>query len=94
MALVKCPGCNQKYNNARGLSIHQRHCPGLEIMAKTRLKKRQETRNAKKRLGEKLAHQSKKARNDFLERTNSFQPDLDTHAGGKRKLSVCSSQIL
>jgi hypothetical protein len=55
-------------------------------MTKTRFKKRQE--NSKKRLGLKLAHQSKKTRDDFRERTNSFQPDLDTTTGGKRKLSV------
>jgi hypothetical protein len=85
---VKCPGCNKNYENGKGFSIHQRHCRELGIMIKTRFKMRQE--NAKKKLGVnlKLAHQSKKARDEFRECTNSFQPDLDTHTGGKRKLSV------
>jgi hypothetical protein len=83
---VNCPGCNKKYEKGRGLSIHQRHCPGFEIMLKTRIKKRQGS--AKKKLGVKLSQQSKKAREEFRERTNSFQPDLDTPTGGKRKLSV------
>lgn len=84
MALLKCPGCYKSYKNDRGLSIHQRHCRHLEIMVKTRHRKRQ--------LGEQLAHQStgKKARDGFRERTSSFQNDLDAHTGasGKRKLSV------
>lgn len=92
MTLVKCPGCSKRYENGRGLSMHQRRCPGLEIMVKTRFKKRQE--NSKKRLGVKLAHHSKKARDDFRERTNSFQPDPDTETGGKRKLSVRWFKIL
>ena len=92
MTLVNCPGCNKKYGNGRPLSTHQRYCHGLDIMVKTRLKKRQE--NAKKKLGVKLAHQSKKARDDSRERTNSFQPDHDTDTGGKRKLSVCWFHIL
>ena len=71
MTLVKCPGCPKKFDNGRGLSTHQRRCPGLEVMVKTRFKKRQE--NLKKRLAVKLAHQSQKAaRDDFRERTNSF----------------------
>jgi hypothetical protein len=57
-------------------------------MVKARLKKR------RKKLDVNLAQleQSKKARYDFRERTNSFQPDLETHTGAKRKLSVCSFQ--
>jgi hypothetical protein len=62
MTLVKCPGCNKNYKNGRGLTTHQRHCSGLEIKVKSRFKKRQE--NAKKRLGLKLADQSKKARQE------------------------------
>lgn len=69
MTLVKCPGCPKKFG--RGLSTHQRHCPGLQLMAKTRFKMREE--NLKKKLAVKLAHQSQKAaRDDFRERRNFF----------------------
>jgi hypothetical protein len=71
MTLVKCPGCPKKFENVRGLSTHQRNCPGLQVMAKTRFKKREE--NLKKKLAVKLAQQSQKAaRDDFRERTNSL----------------------
>ena len=58
MTVIKCPGCLKRFENGRGLSMHQRRCPVLDIIAKTCFKKRQE--NSKKRLGLKLAHQSKK----------------------------------
>ena len=51
-------------------------------------------RRIQKRLGLKLAHQSKKTSDDFHECTSSFQPDLNTNTGGKQKLSVCWFKIL
>ena len=69
---VKCPGCPKSFKNGRGLSMHQHHCRGLQVMAKTHFQMRHE--NLKKKLAVKLAHQSQKAEcDDFRERTKSFQ---------------------
>ena len=88
MTLVKCPGCNKKYTNGRGISRHQRHCVGLDIVGNSRLKQR------RRKLAVKLSPQSKKAHSDSRERTNSFQPDIDIRTGGKRKLSVCCFRLI
>ena len=46
MTVVKCPGCCKRFENGRGLSMHQQRCPGLDIITKTHFKKSQE--NSKK----------------------------------------------
>jgi exonuclease VII small subunit len=87
--LVQCPGCKKTYSHGIGISNHQRKCPKLKIVAKTRLIKRHE--NAKKRLEAKISkinsgETALEMRNTIRERSYDFWEAGGATADKKRKL--------